>query len=225
MIGSYSFFRDFENCPRKAWHKFVERDLPRDDTDATRWGNRVHKALAERIGGDDWGNYPPLPPEVEQYEPYAATLERRAAGIPMFTEYKLGMREDGTHCGFFDADCWVRGVLDTVILDVPLAWIGDWKTGKIREDAFELEVGAMLLKARYPDLRKISGNYIWLKPGQIGQRHDLSHTDATLDTVRRMMETVGQLGDSEWSPRPNPLCGWCPVLSCEHNKVKQRCAS
>ena len=48
LVLSYSFASDMINCPRKAWHKFVARDLPKEMTDAMERGIVVHEAFAAR---------------------------------------------------------------------------------------------------------------------------------------------------------------------------------
>jgi len=46
---SFSFLNDFTNCPRKAWHKYIARDLPKEDSPALAEGIKVHSALERYI--------------------------------------------------------------------------------------------------------------------------------------------------------------------------------
>ena len=120
---TYTFHRNFDNCPRKAWHINIAKDLPKEDSEAMRWGNQVHKALDQRIRVGT-----PLPKEMEKYEHFCSFGNYRVK-----TELKLGIRENGKPCDFFDSDVWMRGVVDVLIpawggLDRAVIW--DWKTGK-----------------------------------------------------------------------------------------------
>jgi hypothetical protein len=93
----------------------------------------------------------------------------------------------------------------------------DWKTGKVREEPFELEVQAFLLKAHRPRLEIIKGRFFWLKEKRLGDVHDLSDTERTANSIRRQIGEIESRREREWPKTPNPLCGWCRVTSCEHN--------
>lgn len=210
---TYTFHRNYENCPRKAWHINIAKDLPKEDSEAMRWGNQVHKALDERISKGK-----PLPATMEKYEKFC----NHGAHV-VKTELKLGIRENGRPCGFFDSDVWARGVIDLDIdswggLQRDVIW--DWKTGKKREDPGELELHAVLLKAHKPKVEKIVGYYVWLQEMALGQPHDVSDTERTLSGVRQVrseIEHAFKHGKDAFAPRQNPLCGWCNVRSCEFN--------
>jgi len=214
---TYTFHRNYENCPRKAFHINIAKDLPKEDSEALRWGNQVHRALEERINKGT-----PLPHTMVRFEPLV-----QFGGFMVKAELMLGIRENGQPCGFFDSDVWMRGVIDVDIEQKPKlahAFLLDWKTGKKREDPEELELHAILKRATKPSLEKITGVYAWLQTMEIGQTHDLSATEAKLEEVRgvrKEIEHAFKLGSDAFPPRQNPLCGWCPVKSCEFNKVRQ----
>ncbi len=202
---SYSLLNTAENCLRKAHHIYWLKDLPREDSEALRWGIRVHDALEKRINDGK-----PLPEELKDYERFAAPLKIGKA------EIKCGIRQDGTKTDFFAKDVWGRGKVDAAFVDANKALIVDWKTGKVREDPDELEIGAVLLKAMFPQIDKIMGWYVWLKDKKMGKMWDLSDTATKLPQIR---ERVARIEDAErtghFPPQQNPLCGWCPVKTCE----------
>lgn len=217
---NYTFHKNYENCPRKAWHINIAKDLPKsEDSQAMRWGNTVHKAMEQRINSGT-----PLPEAMQKWEKFCTFGPK----MTVRAEVKLGIRADGTPCGFFADDVWMRGVIDVLAsaADVPRAVVlMDHKTGKVREDGDELECHAVLLKASRPELEHITGWYNWLAEGTIGKAHDLSGTEAKLAdirTTRRMIEHFFPFGEPAFRPRQNPLCGWCPVKSCEFNTSEGR---
>lgn len=212
-VWSYTLFRNYENCPKKAYHLNVAKDLPKSPQSAAQtWGNAVHDAMAKRV---ERGT--PLPADMQQFEPLALALDGKGA----LCELKLGIRKNGTACGFFDNDVWGRGTVDINIMSAPVAFILDWKTGKKgREEVPELELHALLIQAHYPRISKITGAFAWMQDQTIGKPHDLSHTPRTFAIVNQVMDTLAQdIEKNHFPPRPNPLCGWCPVTFCPHNKA------
>jgi hypothetical protein len=221
ITWSHTMLSNFENCARKGYHLYIAKDLPKADTEAMRWGNAVHKALDKRIGqGFE------LPDEMVQYEPMAAAVldkaHHLARDIKITTEQKLGVTTTGTATGFFDKDVWGRGAIDVLMVKEPVALIVDWKTGKRREDPKELETFALLLQATRPEIRNIYGVYVWLQDETIGQLHNISDTATTWLSINRQMQHINQMSkDNKFPPTPNPLCGYCDVMTCEFNRKKK----
>ena len=210
-VLSYTFLSTYWSCPKSAYHNYISKDLPRVESEAMRWGNRVHEAMDKRIKGS------PLPEDMQKWEPMVAPL----AVIPgVQSEQAVGLTREGTPTGFWDGDVWIRGKIDVLAVNGDRAFIADWKTGKKREDPTELQIFGLFVKELYPDVKVVIGRYVWLQDSSIGDVHDVSNEmpmykklyDAAYE-VEKLIET-----GAEWIPRPNGLCRqWCPVLSCQHN--------
>lgn len=209
---TYTLLVDDENCPAKAWHKHVAKDLPKETKSPEQtWGIDVHKAFEYRLKEKK-----PLP-ENMPFEPFALALEQ-APGT-LFAEEWLQMTADGSEAKPFAPDIWGRGRVDATKLNGTSAIILDWKTGKPREEPLELETQALLLKVKFPNLQHVTGHYVWLKENRLGKAHDLSNFARTMNDVRvRWKDITSRPLETEWPKRPNPLCGWCPVKSCPHNR-------
>ena len=69
-VASHTFLNDWDNCPHKAFRKYIKKDLPKfEQTEAMKWGNEVHSAFEVRIKhGTTW------PKGMEKYEAIAAAL-------------------------------------------------------------------------------------------------------------------------------------------------------
>jgi hypothetical protein len=217
-IGSHTYLDTFERCPKQAWHKYVLRDQPFVETKELKWGNAVHTALEHRCGPEKT----PLPDTMRAYETFATIVDQLSE---VYVEEKLGMRRDGAPVEFFSKQgLWLRGKVDVLSLRDNTAFIIDWKTGKKREDPRELEEHALLVKARYPNIKVAKGCYVWLKDNEVGKTHDLSDFDATYDRVAGLMEMADTMlaRQIEWPARQNPLCGWCGVHSCRYNPKTNR---
>jgi CRISPR/Cas system-associated exonuclease Cas4 (RecB family) len=210
MILSYSFIRDYLNCPRKAHHVFVLKDIPFTETEQMKWGNIVHKNLEDAINQNK-----PFSEETVKYAPYVQSLKAIKGSLE--AEVKLGATVRGDPAGFFDKrSVAYRGKVDVLIGGDKEALLVDWKTGKLREDPLELEIQAFLVKANYPHLQKITGFYVWLAEGKIGKKYDLSGWLTMYKYLTNLREKI--INDKEWRPTPNPLCNYCQVMTCEFRK-------
>jgi hypothetical protein len=218
LTWSHTFLHTYADiCPHQAWRRFIKRDIPFVATVASERGIRTHKAMQRRIEGKA------LPTEFSEFEQFAQPFDGKNAKA----EIKLGMTMQGASTGFFAEDTWGNGVLDVLLLDVSTgykgpktAFLADWKTGKSKyESPFELEVHAVLLHAKYPTLTKIVGQYIYLGENKISQMYELSHTTRTWARIGAIMSEVeADLKAGHFEKREGPLCGWCSVKDCQHNK-------
>lgn len=220
-VGTYSFYSNFENCPHKAFHIYVAKDIPRVETPEMKWGNDVHSAMEERLRDDV-----SLPENMQQAEPIARVLCELKKTNPIRVEAQLAIDSYGNPCDYWKGNPWLRGKLDFVMVatqETKSAWMLDWKTGKVREEPFELEVGALLLKAWMPELAQIRAQYFWMQTGKSGVAYNINDHRTTWTKVNALREeAVNYLAAGVWPKRKNPLCGWCPVLSCEHNTSHKR---
>jgi hypothetical protein len=213
FIPSYTFYNDFDNCPHKAWRKYIKKDLPYEEkTEAQHKGVRMHTAMENAINKEL-----SLPEEWQEADTLVNLLQNMPDTYQVRAEYKLAMTMDGP-CAYDAQAAWFRGKLDLVVMHTG-AWIIDWKTGKVREDKFELECQALLLKTNHPDLDPIVGEYYWFINGKPGKRYTLT-PDVTFVTLRNKWVQMKQFEEKKDFPkRPNSLCGWCPVKDCEYNTV------
>lgn len=209
-VLSYTFLNTYDICPKQAFHRYVLKDCPFVGSKESAWGNTVHDAMDKRLSKKT-----PLPPEVAQYEFYAATLEP----LKPQTEMKLGITRGGEPCGFFADEVWLRGKADVVTMNDTTGLLFDWKTGKRREDPYELELQALMLWAARPKLVRITGHYIWLKDNAVGKPHDLSNVGETLECLQEKADEIESCHKrGEWRTKEGPLCGFCPVKSCGFNR-------
>lgn len=211
MIYSYSFLNTWNICPHQCARRYIVKDIETQaNTAEGAWGRIVHKAAAERIN-----KKVPLPQGMEQWEPFFSPLDRKS----IRPEQWMGLTSDGHACESHDRNVWLRVVADCPIVNTEHALLLDWKTGKAREDPFELEIQALALKARKPRLKKIVGRYVWLKECRLGEEHDCSDTERTFRMVSGIVRDIETAHiEGEYVKTPGPLCYWCPVQDCEHNR-------
>lgn len=214
-IGTYSFYSQLEQCPHKAYHVYVGKTVPFVKTEQMIWGDTVHKAMENRIKHGS-----PLPDECASAEKVSTYFYDTSRLVPVKVELALAMQQNGQPCDYEDKDnAWFRGKLDCVTMPESRqhAWMVDWKTGNVREDPFELECGALLLKVHYPTLESIVGEYFWMRTGQSGLRYNIRDHANTYNRIWKLRnEAEDYLRNGAWPKRKSPLCNWCPVKDCEH---------
>ena len=195
--------------------RYIVKDQPYVETPEMKWGNEVHSAFEYRVGSSK-----PLPETMKQWEHFAQPFDGQFAKV----EQKLGISAEGKCVGYWDGSVWFRGKADLAIIRGETAYINDWKTGKSSyEDPFELETNAVLIHAKYPQLKKIIGSYTWLKENRVSQMYDLSDTRSTWNEICRLMgEIIALKKTGQFSKTKSGLCGWCSVDDCENYFISDK---
>ena len=218
-VASFSLINKWENCRYQTARMYLPAQLgipslPREpDNKAQQEGNEIHDAFARRIRDKI-----PFPEKMQAYEKWTRPLDM----YHIEPEMRVSILSDGTvHNGYDGA--WLFTKIDCPIIgdDEQTAMLMDWKSGaNVREEPLELYVQALCLKAKYPKLQKITGHYVWLKYDRLGLPHDCSNVARTWHIVNTHMRNIDDaMRLNEFPKNPGPLCKWCPVKDCEHNKA------
>lgn len=221
VIYSYSLINTFhEVCPRQAYERWWLK-CPTPVSAKLTKGNADHKALEKRLVH---GNR--LPDDLQQCEPICEAFMAR--GVPV-AETKFAVNRALESTGFFDSDCYIRGVSDVKLYSKndTSVFIGDWKTGKKREqgEPLQLMINAAAEFAETPDAQTVTCANIYTKPGQMGQVHSWKRSELP-ELWRVIVPLVQEIEQAEaagkFPERQSPLCAWCPVFHCQHNRNPQR---
>lgn len=213
MIYSYSFFSAFENCPREAQDRFVLR-TPRPEKESAIPGIEEHAAIAQRLAHGIT-----LPEPYLRAERMVQSLEKAGKAL---TEVKLGVTRDHEACDFFSGACFLRGVIDVLLLRGSVAFLGDWKTGKVREKELQLLIFALLVFAHHPEVGTIIAANLWLKVNRVGERRVYKIGEVP-SMWAEVYARVAEIERAEtWPEKPSPLCGWCQVVECKFNPRRER---
>jgi PD-(D/E)XK nuclease superfamily protein len=221
----------FANCPRQAYHRYILKEKG-PETEAMRKGNEFDKAVENRINHGT-----ALPAEWAQHEQYAASVANMAEQeCNIYTQLKLGITRDFRPTQFFAKDVWGRGVLDVGIIkrkslsrpgEANTAIITDWKTGKNSEGksysngGLQLKIFAAMLFKHFPGVDKITAFNLWLKTNEIGKPYVFNRSDEAQlwrEILPRVMKMEQAFASMAWPETPGPLCGYCPVKVCQHNR-------
>ena len=215
MIGTFTMLSSFLNCEHAMYRRYIKRDLgPYVQSKEAKWGDDIHVAMQRRIGSKT-----PLPDTMRQWECFAVPFDGK---IPL-VEQQLAITRQGKATGYWDKDAWFRGKADCVIVEGERAYFLDWKSGKSNyEDPFELETGALLLRAKRPQIKTVVGSYAWLKENRIGTLYDLSDFDGTWNRIKELMGQIEAKKPEEFVKHKSGLCGWCSVKDCENHYVARK---
>jgi CRISPR/Cas system-associated exonuclease Cas4 (RecB family) len=207
---TYSRLESFETCPKKFYHLSVAKDYVDPPTEATKWGERVHKAFEDRITIGT-----PLPEGMTQWNPIAEKLD--ALPGEKLAEQKLAIDRNFKPAPWQQA--WSRGIADLLVTHKDSAVVIDYKTGK-RKPSEQLALYAAYTFALDPSVEKVTTGFVWLKEKKIDKQ---TFTKDDIPSIwKEILPKVHKLESAyerdSWPAKPSGLCkGWCPVTSCPHN--------
>ena len=101
--------------------------------------------------------------------------------------------------------------------------IVDYKTGSARyPDLKQLKLMALMVFAHYPEVTRIKAGLLFVAHNMfIDEEYHRDQMNflweffiAPLNRLRIAVDT------DTWTPNPTPLCGWCPVTSCEYYRQR-----
>ncbi len=216
---SYSSIKTFEQCPKKYFHLRVAKDVKDEPGEAADYGTAVHLAAEESIRDGK-----PIPEKFAYIRP----VVERLAALPgdKLAELKLGIRKDYSPCGFFDKDVWWRGIADLLVIDGHRAWCVDYKTGKSARyaDTKQLDLLAGAVFSHFPEVTKIKSSLIYVVSGElIPKTHVITERSQYLSVFDQQIDQLdAAMENGVWNPKSGPLCGWCPVTSCDHWRPRRK---
>lgn len=222
LSWSFTALNGYTTCPAQyAAQRFYE-STTFTESEAIKWGNRVHKAMEDRLTKEK-----ALPKDMEKWEKYCRMVEKAgtAEGAELLVEKKVVLRSDFSQTDWFSKEAWYRGALDILILNGEKAWVGDWKTNqKAKPNSDQLKLFAAAVFLTYPQVQEVTTKYIWLTPdtvtGEVFQR------EQALGIWREFMARIVNLevawAKENFPARPSGLCrGWCDNTDCNHCEAKR----
>jgi RecB family exonuclease len=218
VTWSHSSLKDYEGCPRRYHEVKVLKNYPFKDTDATIYGKELHTAAELYIKEGTT-----LPP---QFSFLQATLDAlKAKPGRKLCEHQMGVTKDLKPCGFMDKNVWVRGIADLLIIDDEnlTARVVDYKSGNNKyPDREQLKLMALMVFTHFPHIRRVSGALLFVVKEDIAKASFMvGEAEEYWWDYRERVARIEQAHESGvWNPKPTPLCGWCPVATCEHNRKR-----
>jgi len=212
---SQSKLQAYMRCPKSVFAPFEE-------SEASIFGNKVHKALAHYSKTLD------LPADIEP------DVLNEIAGI--ITEPDVELNPDTLICvesedqdtvlhdkHMFQIEIekgvWgLRGIFDRVdLLEDGTLRIIDWKTGGYQDDDFQLKYYALAALFLYKNPNIEAGFYYTKQNKYYGKRYK---REDLLEFAKELSEVAkAYLNDKEFKPKLNKFCNWCGLRNeCEEYK-------
>ena len=213
---SFSGLKQYTNCPRQYYEVKVQRNYEVKETEQIRYGKEVHKALEDYVREGV-----PLAKNYQRFKPMVDALT--SVDGDKHVEYQMALTANKEPCDFDSPDYWVRGIADLLIVSGDTAFVVDYKTGSARyPDAKQLKLMALMAFSHFPTVHKIKGGLLFVMHNAFIT--DTYHRDQTEELWQAFQGELFRLGHSYennvWPPNPTPLCGWCPVVTCEFHRER-----
>jgi hypothetical protein len=213
IAHSFSALETFEQCPKKYYHLKIAKDVKDSQSSFGTYGLDGHKHFENRlISGKK------LPMDFAHHEPVLAVLDNAAGeGLP---EQKLAITKEFKPTGWFDADVWLRAVIDYVKIDNNLAVIVDHKFGKLKDNFDQVHLCAAVFSCYEPRVNTFDTAYYWAKEKKLTRSmisiEDIPRVWAKFLPKFQRIEAAAKTTD--FPAKKNGLCkNYCPVFSCVHN--------
>lgn len=211
---SFSSLKDYVNCPRQYMEVKVLKRFEKRPTEQTLYGSAVHKALEDYVGEGK-----PLPDEYKRYASQLDPLvEMHGIKLP---EHRMAVdfeRNPSTWGKY-----WVRGIVDLLVVDGDVGFIVDYKTGNDKyADLKQLQLMSLLAFAHFPELQRIKAGLLFVAKSNFitAEYHRKDSEKLWADFYSPLERLRLSHVNDEWPCNPTPLCGWCPVTSCEFHKER-----
>lgn len=215
---SYSSLKTFQQCPKKYFHLKIAKDVENEGGEAANYGKIVHKAAEDYIRDGT-----PMPPQFSYMVPILDALKK----IPgkKYCEIELGIaKKDGKFvaCKFDAPNYWWHGIADLLIVDGGVAWLVDYKTSKNAKyaDTKQLDLLAAATFLHFPEVLEIKSALAFVVSNEfVRKEHDRVMRHKYLDAMKPELDRLeAAIENKVWNPISGPLCKFCPVKTCVHNK-------
>jgi ATP-dependent exoDNAse (exonuclease V) beta subunit len=213
---SYSGLKDYSNCPKQYQQVKVLKKFSKRPTQQMLYGTEVHTALENYVKDGT--------PLAKNYERYKKQLDplRDMEGIK-YPEHRMAITYDKEPCTFGAKNYWARGIADLLVVDGDQAFIVDYKTGSNKyPDPKQLQLMALMTFAHFPEVKHIKAGLLF-----VAHEHFVTSeytrekiADYWQDFYWELERMRLSYENDSWQANPTPLCGWCPVHTCEHHKER-----
>jgi RecB family exonuclease len=205
---SHSRWACYEECPRKAYYKFIKK-LPEPQGEALARGSEIHSKIEKYLvkGGR-------VPPDIHKdVTPYVKELRKARVSV----ELQLAFDTEWRPVEWFSRAAWCRIMIDALrdpVVDEPEPYceVIDWKTGKVKEQGeydTQLELYGLAGLLCFPRVAKVNSKLVFTDHGVTYTGPTFTTKDA--DTLKKLWvkRTKAMLKDTKFSPNPGSACRWC----------------
>jgi CRISPR/Cas system-associated exonuclease Cas4 (RecB family) len=212
---SFSSLKQYINCPKQYQEVKVLKKYETILTQQMRYGTDVHSAL-ENYAKDGTA----LP---HNYKRFASMVDPLLEiDGTRYIEHRMALDENKQPCSW-GKGYWVRGIVDFMVIEGDTAFIVDYKTGSDKyPDLKQLRLMALMTFAHFPEVNRVKAGLMFILHNNfipeeyVRDNMETLWTNFTPDLERLQLSYE----NDTWQMNPTPLCGWCPVSTCEHHRSR-----
>lgn len=227
LAWSFSALETWRNCA----HKFAQTRIFKNYSDDNKWnkdGTSEHEVFDAYLKRRQT-----LIPKYAEAKPLLDKLLLTPGQL--YSEFSMALNQEFQPCAGNDWNqAWVRMISDVLIVNGAVAYLIDWKTGKVRPKPEQNELVALGVFQHFPAVTQVRATFAYVQHNRMvayKDQHNQEHSVALINReeapvlwqkflpdVKRMtvMKQNGKT-PNDWPKNENPLCAYCPVGNCEFN--------
>lgn len=205
---SYSRWKCYEDCPRKAKYLFVDK-MKEPSAPALERGTAIHAKIEKYLltGGR-------VPQEAKQLEAEYKVLRKQKPLV----ELEIAYNREWSPVDWFSRDAWCRIKVDALVPPItddndPIVRVIDNKTGKIKEHGEydeQLELYGLAGLLNYATANRSTGELWFVDHGKIVlAQEEFKRADLKKLQKKWEIRTKRMLSDKLFKPKPGNACRWC----------------
>jgi ATP-dependent exoDNAse (exonuclease V) beta subunit len=221
---SYSKIDCFIQCPAKFKFKYIDKINLFTENKALEKGSRVHEII-EFYQPTKWWKMPSfnykLLDETEQKEAEKIAIDFVESEFGKFYllhpgaighEIHVGMDRKLQPCNYYAENVMILGKIDFLIKDGRTMYIVDWKTGKVKDQAYmsndQLMLYSIWVFNMFSDIDEVIADYVYVEHGEkhsfTFKRENYKNFSKNYANKLKNIET-----EESFPMKTGPLCNWC----------------
>jgi len=156
---SHSSADTFDRCPAAYEREKLIKDVPYTETEATSWGTRCHEGIEQFILGQADELSTLMIDDLRPVFEYVKNFECDYKAV----ETEWCFNTQAVMCDKDDPAAMFLGYTDFEAVRGDKGWVVDWKSGKQHAKFEQVELYALTLWLRFPQVNQINAGYVWLK--------------------------------------------------------------
>ena len=198
---SYSRYNLWKQCPFKARLLYIE-GLKEPGSPALEKGLKVHGEL-EAYLKDELTERPLCGFNLKDH------VDALKAKKP-HVELSVAFNKDWQPVEWFDKQAWARIKIDYLVKTDDTVLVGDWKTGKIRDDyGDQLELYALTGLLMFPNVKEVNTELAFVDHGKVIEGTMFKADQLEELRAQWMARVTPMLEDTTFEATPNSYCGYC----------------
>lgn len=201
---SYSRWTVYEDCPKRAKYKFLDR-LPEPGSEALNRGAEIHGCAESYLRG----KVKKIDPRLEQISAHLKELKRDKAE----PELEMAVTDKWAPTTWWASDVWARAKLDAKrVLGGKALEVTDFKTGRYKPGdegyRLQLELYGVFTLAAQPEFDLVNARLLFTDHGK-EENMEFRRKEFPALKTRWERRVRPMLNDTVFPTRPGTYCRWC----------------